>query len=130
MDLARPHALIGLLIVSAWAILAGWGVALRFTRYEETPTYWRAVSVGQILLGLQLLYGLVLFGVGRLPGEGGWFVTLFHPLYGFVFPLLVLFFAHKWARERRYDPHLAFGVASFVIFALTVRAWMVGAGIG
>lgn len=126
------HAYLGLAIVSVWAVLSGWALALSFTRYEETPGFWRAVSVAQILLGVQLLYGLALF-VGRgfaTIGADGWFSTIFHPLYGFVFPFIVLFAAHGYARREDRNPHRVFALASFVIFALTVRGFMVGAGIG
>ena len=64
------------------------------------------------------------------PGDGSMFIYVFHPLYGIVFPLLTLFFAHKWAREGRYHPHAVFGVAGLVVFGLTARAMMVGLGIG
>ncbi len=130
MDLATPHTWIGTIIVGTWATICGWAVALRFTRYDETPTFWKAVSVAQILLVVQLLYGIVLLFAGRRPGDASLFETVFHALYGFGFPLVVLFFAHKWSREGRYDPHSAFAVAAFVIFALTVRGWLLGAGMG
>jgi FtsH-binding integral membrane protein len=130
MDLAQPHTWAGLAIVSLWAVVSGWSFALRLLRYDETPTFWRVVSVAQILLGIQLLLGLVLLVLGRRPGDGSWFDFIFHLLYGIVFPLLTLFFAHKWAREKRFDAHAAFAVAGLVIFGLTARAFMVGAGIG
>ena len=126
------HAYIGLAIVSVWGILAGWGFALSFLSYDDTPGFWRVVSVAQILLGVQLLVGLGLF-VGRgfaTIGEQGWFSTLFHPLYGFVFPFVVLFAGHAYARRPDRNPHRVFALASLVVFALTARGWMVGAGIG
>ena len=123
---------VGFALISIWAILAGWALALSFMRYPETPTFWRAVSVAQILLVLQLLVGLGLY-IGRgfaAIGTQGWFSTLFHPLYGFVFPLVVLFVAHAMARREDRNPHRVFALAAFVIFGLTARAFMVGAGIG
>jgi hypothetical protein len=126
------HAWVGLVIVSTWGVVSGWSFALSFTSYDETPGFWRAVSVAQVLLAVQLLFGLGLyFGRGFAPiGVQGWFSTLFHPLYGFVFPLLVLFLAHQQARKHGRNPHRVFALAAFVIFALTARGWMVGAGIG
>ena len=128
------HAyVLGYAVVGVWAAVAGWSLALRFTRYEETPTFWRAVSVGQLLLVLQLVAGLVLLvayalGAAGLPGDGSAFDVSFHLLYGAGFPLLALFFAHKWAREGRYNAHTVFAVAGLVVFGLTARAWQVGVG--
>lgn len=127
MSLTALHGyILGITVISSWAIVCFWALGLRFTRYEETPTFWRAVSVAQILLVVQLVIGLVLLVMGRRPGGGGAFNTGFHLLYGFGFPLLVLFFGHKWAREGRYDAHTVFAVVGLVIFALTVRGFLVG----
>lgn len=135
--IAAAHGyVIGFTLIGAWAIITFWSLALRFTRYDETPTFWRAVSVAQSLLGLQLLVGLVLvvwwlFFGGPAPGANsgaGWFNATFHILYGVVFPLVVLVVGHRMARDGRYDPHSVFAVVGLVIFGLTARAWMVGAG--
>jgi hypothetical protein len=125
--------LLGYAVIGSWAVIACWSFALRLTRHEDTPTFWRAVSVAQILLVVQIIVGVVLFGLfavgaAGLPGDGSAFDVSFHLLYGAGFPLVVLFFAHKWARERRYDPHTVFAVAGLVLFGLTARAWQVGAG--
>ena len=130
MDLTTPHFWIGFALVSVWAVISGWSFALRLLPYDETPTFWRIVSVAQVLLVIQLVIGLVLLILGGRPGDGSMFIYVFHPLYGIVFPLLTLFFAHKWAREGRYHPHAVFGVAGLVVFGLTARAMMVGLGIG
>jgi hypothetical protein len=129
MSLTTPHFWVGFALVSIWAIIAGWSLALRLIGYDETPTFWRVVSVAQILLAIQLAIGLVLLLLGRLPADR-LLDNVFHPLYGFVFPLVTLFFAHKWSREGRFHPHAAFAVAGLVIFGLSSRAMMVGLGIG
>lgn len=130
MNLVEPHTWVGLALISLWAVISGWAFALRLLPFEETPTFWRVVSIAQILLIIQLVIGLVLMLLGGRPGSGSTFDYIFHPLYGIIFPLLTLFFAHRWARERRYDPHAAFGVAALVVFGLTSRAFMVGIGMG
>lgn len=129
--------LLGFLVIGVWATIMCWALALRFTSYDETPTFWRAVSVGHAVLGLQLLVGLVLLGwwllgSGQPPAAnsgGGWFNGTFHLLYGAVFPFLALLVGHRVAREGRYDPHAVFAVVGLVVFGLTARAWQVGAGI-
>lgn len=128
---------LGFLIIGSWITIMFWALALRFTSYEETPTFWRAVSVAQVLLVIQLLLGMVLLtryalaaqfgiGAGGLPGDGSLFDVGFHILYGMVFPFLVLLVVHKGARDGRFDPHSAFAVVGLVNFGLTARAWQVG----
>lgn len=126
------HAYVGLAIILLWGVVAGWALVLGFSGTDETPAFWRAVSIAQILLAIQLLFGLGLF-IGRgfaAIGAQGWFSTVFHPLYGFVFPFVVLFIAHNEARKEERNPHRVFALAAFVIFALAARGFMVGAGMG
>ena len=136
MSLTALHGyILGFAVIGAWATICGWSLALRLLRYEETPTFWRAVSVAQILLAIQLVVGLVLvviwlLGRGGPPGGGGWFNGTFHLLYGIVFPVVVLLYGHRVAREGRFNPHTVFSVVGLVIFGLTSRAWAVGAGVG
>ena len=125
--------LLGFIVIGSWAIIMLWALGLSLTSREDTPTFWRAVSVAQILLVLQLLLGLGLLVVGRRPGPPGdptaALSLLFHLGYGVVFPLIVLFYGHKVAREGRFGgPHRVFAVVGLVIFGLTMRAWMVGVG--
>jgi hypothetical protein len=129
MNLTTLHgSVIGFAVIGSWAIVCFWSLALRLLRYEDTPTFWRAVSVAQILLAVQFLVGLIALVLGRRPGRGhnGLGTLLFHPGYGALFPLLVLMFAHRFARERRWSPHAIFALVGLVNFALAVRAWQVG----
>jgi hypothetical protein len=122
---------IGFTIIGAWLLICMWALLLRLLRRADTPLFWRAVSVAQVLLVVQLALGLFLLGrwalgLGNLPAARA-FDNVFHPLYGVVFPFVVLFFAHKWAREGRWNAHTVFSVAALTIFGLTARSWMVGA---
>ena len=104
-----------------WLVLTLWALVLWRLRREEAPSFWRVVSVAQVLLGVQLVIGLVLLAMGRRPGEPGWFDTLFHPLYGFIFPGIVLIVAHAQARSGARSAYAVFSWPAIVIFALTVR---------
>lgn len=130
MDLSVIHGyLLGFAVIGSWLVICFWGLALRFTRYEETPTFWRAVSVAQILLAIQLLIGLTLLIFGRRPGPAGndgLGTLLFHLSYGVFSPLVVLVVAHKWARDGRFNPHSTFALVGLINFGLLVRAWQVG----
>ena len=129
MTLTLLHSWVGYGIVGIWAVVTGWGLALRLLPYEETPMFWRVVTLAQVGLALQLLVGTVLLALGRLPAGQDWFDNVFHVLYGFVFPVVVLVVAHRLSGAGRVNPHLAFAVAGLVLFGLTARAWMTGMGI-
>ena len=122
--------LLGFLLIGSWAVICVWALVLRFSSREETPVFWRAVSVAQLLLGLQLVAGVVLLAMGRRPGgeaaDGR--ALAFHVAYGLVFPIITLIVGHKMARDGKYGPHSVFAVVGLVLFGLTARAWMVGQG--
>ncbi|HVL99104.1 MAG TPA: hypothetical protein VM324_07415 [Egibacteraceae bacterium] len=128
MNLTAIHGyMLGFAVIGSWLIIGFWALALRFTRYEETPTFWRAVSIAQLLLVAQVIVGVVLLVLGRMPGpEGGMGTLLFHLSYGLFSPLVVLVVAHAWARSGRFDPHAIFAFVGLVNFGLMVRAWQVG----
>jgi hypothetical protein len=130
MSLTTIHGyLIGLVVIGSWAIVCFWALALRLMKYDETPTFWRAVSVAQILLGVQWLIGLVLLLLGRFPGppgRDGFGTLLFHLSYAVFSPILVLLIAHLWARDGRWNPHTIFAFTGLIMFGLLFRAYQVG----
>jgi hypothetical protein len=117
---------LGFVIIGSWAVICGWALALRFLPYDETPTFWKAVSIAQILLLAQVLVGIVLLLLGKRPGTGDGETIAFHLSYGLVFPLITLVVGHKVARDGKYKPHSVFAVVGLIIFGLTARSWMVG----
>lgn len=130
MSLTGIHGyLIGFAVIGSWLIIGFWSLALRFAKYEETPTFWRGVSVAQMLLGVQWLVGLALLVMGRLPGppsRDGLGALLFHLSYSVFSPIVVLFLAHRWARDGRWNPHTIFALVGLVMFGLLFRAYQVG----
>ena len=122
--MARFHILEGFAVVAGWGVLFLFGIGLFITRRDANRLYWGLLTVLQILLGIQLLAGLVLLAAGgREP--------LLHYLYGAVFPALVLVVCHVFTRGLEKPPyHLFFTIGSFVVFGLTARALMTGLGVG
>jgi hypothetical protein len=122
--MARFHLVEGFVIVAGWGLLFLFGVGLFLTRRDANRLYWTLLTVLQVVLGLQLLVGLVLLATGgRQP--------LLHYLYGALFPALVLAVCHLFTRGLEKPPyHLFFTIGSFFVFGLTLRALMTGLGIG
>ncbi len=117
--------------IGIWPIIGGWSLALRVLGYRDAPTFWRSVVVGHVLLGLQILLGLVLLvlhtlGLAGLPGDGSLFDFTWHLLYGMAFPLIVLIVGHRLAARGVRHPHTVFAVVGLVNFGLMARAWQVG----
>jgi hypothetical protein len=122
--MARFHEIEGFVVVAGWALLFLFGVGLFLAKRDANRLYWGLLTVLQVLLGLQLLAGLVLlFSGGRQP--------LLHYLYGAVVPALVLGVCHLFTRGLEKPPyHLFFTIGAFFVFGLTARALMTGLGIG
>jgi hypothetical protein len=122
--MARFHELEGFVIVAGWGLLFLFGVGLFITRRDANRLYWGLLTALQVLLGLQLLAGLVLLlQGGRQP--------ILHYLYGAVFPALVIVVCHVLTRGLEKPPyHVFFTIGSFFVFGLTARALMTGLGIG
>lgn len=122
MSIAQIHGyVVGGTIVGSWLLVMILALVLRIAAGDrDVPWFWRIVSGAQILLAVQLLFGLVLLAIGRRPAAD-LFTTSFHLLYGFVFPLVVLTVGHKYARDGRYHPLTAFAVVGLVNFGLTAR---------
>ena len=102
-----------------------WGTAVWVRHREPAALFWRLLAVLQVLMGVQLVAGVVLLATGhRLP-------SLLHLGYGVVFPVIALVVAHVLARslEDEFDAHKIFTVASFVVFGLTLRALTTGLGL-
>jgi|SRR5215211_1768497 len=118
------HRIEGYAIVIGWGVLFGWGIGLFIRKRDAGRLYWGLLTVLQVMLGLQLLAGLVLFATGGRP-------ALLHYLYGAVFPALVLVVCHVFSRGLEKPPyHLFFTIGAFFIFGLTARALMTGLGLG
>jgi hypothetical protein len=122
--MASFHRVLGFAIVTGWGLLFLFGIGLFITRRDANRLYWGLLGVLQVLLGLQLVAGLVLLvSGGRQP--------LLHYLYGAVFPALILGVCHLFSRGLEKPPyHLFFSIGAFFVFGLTARALMTGLGVG
>jgi hypothetical protein len=122
--MANFHRIEGFVIVAGWGVLFFWGIGLFLLKREAGRLYWGLLAGLQVLLGLQLVAGMVLLATGgRQP--------LLHYLYGSVFPAVVLVVCHVLTRGLEKPPyHLFFTWGAFFVFGLTARALMTGLGLG
>jgi hypothetical protein len=123
------HEVIGWVIVGGYALLWVWAMgtwlSVRILRRGSGPgrAFWWLLAALQAALLVQGVGGVVLFFLGGT-------ASALHYVYGFIFPALILAFAHVWARTERWAaiPWFVFGWAGFVVSAATARALMTGFG--
>ncbi len=124
--MSRVHLYIGYVVPAAFLLLALWSL-FAFLR-NKTPSrwFWNLLGFVQVILGLQVVVGSLLFLTGLRPPPSG--VAWLHYAYGGLFPAAVLVAAHRGARTHQDVAWVIFGFAAFVNFGLTFRA--LGTGLG
>ncbi|MDQ4145611.1 MAG: hypothetical protein M3198_18080 [Actinomycetota bacterium] len=88
--------------------------------------FWTLVGIVQVVLGIQVIVGGVLFVVGNRPVTSG--PEWLHYVYGGLFPAALLLLAHRLGKRFEEIPWVVFGIISFVCFGLTFRALQTGLG--
>ena len=122
--MTRFHEVEGFVIVAGWGVLFLWGIGLFVLRRDAGRLYWGLVALLQVLLGVQILAGIVLLAMGERR-------AVLHYLYGAVLPAIVLTGCHVLTRSLQRPPyHFFFTWGALVVFGLTARALMTGLGIG
>jgi uncharacterized membrane protein len=119
------HKYVGYVIVGGWGLLFLWGSVAWLLRRDPTAWFWRLLALLQVLLGIQLIAGIVLLSTGHhLP-------SLLHLGYGVIFPVIALVIAHTLGRslEDEFDAFKIFTITAFVVFGLTLRALTTGLGL-
>jgi hypothetical protein len=116
------HRIQGIAIVAGWGLLFLFGLGLFITKRDAGRLYWGLLVVLQLLLGLQLIAGLIQLALGGRPETLHW-------VYGAVLPGGVLVVCHVLTRGLIRPPyHLFFTWAALPVFGLTGRALMTGFG--
>ncbi len=123
--MSRIHLYVGYAMPTGFALLALWSLISFLRNREPSAWFWNLLAVAQIILGAQIVVGLVLLLSGlEPPGEPTWL----HYAYGGLFPAAVLVGAHRFAAKHTSAAWIIFGFAALVNFGLTVRALTTGMG--
>jgi hypothetical protein len=121
--MTRFHEVEGFVIVAGWGALFLWGIGLFLLRRDAGRLYWALVALLQVLLGVQILAGIVLLAMGERR-------ELLHYLYA-VLAAIVLVGCHVLTRSLQRPPYQFFFTwGALVVFGLTARALMTGLGVG
>lgn len=121
------HRFIAYSIPSGFGLLVLWSIVSFIRNKAPGKGFWNLLAALQVVLGIQVLVGGILFLTGGRPASNG--PQWLHYVYGGLFPIGMLVLAHRWGRRTEGIAWGVFGLASFVIFGLTFRALQTGLGI-
>ena len=120
--MSTAHSYIGLALAGVFLLIFLSGLLFWIINRDPGRVFWAMLGAGQIGLGLFALTGIVMF-ILRRPELN--IDRILHFLYG-LFPFLVLFYAHRFARRAESVAWGAFAVAGLIVFGLLVRGYMTG----
>ncbi len=120
--LATVHARLAITAVLFAFALGAWAAWMFLRGQGVSPSYWGAVIIGEIVMLVQGMLGVLLVVTGQLPRD------LLHFLYGV---LVALSFpaVYVYTRGRTDRPEAGwYALAGFFVFGLAIRAIMTGQG--
>lgn len=120
------HKYFGYAIPAGFGILALWAMYCLIRNKQPGDRFWTLLGIMQVLIGIQVVVGAVLFVMGLTPPTSP---VWLHYAYGGLFPAALLVLAHRLGKDRFESvPWIPFGVVAFLICGLTTRALMTGLG--
>lgn len=123
----KLHLIIAYTVPTSFAILTLWALYSLIRNKDPHQFFWSILAYAQLIIGVQVVVGGILFLSGRRPASNG--PSWLHYIYGAAFPALILWIAHRRAAKAPTAPWLIFGVAALICFGLTFRALQTGLGI-
>jgi hypothetical protein len=123
------HHYLAYSVPAIFLLLALWALVSFIRNKNPNDMFWNVVALIQVVIGVQVIAGVILFLMGNRPESNG--PVWLHYVYGGLFPGALLVFAHRYARSERFKeiPWALFGFVAFVCFGLTFRALQTGLGI-
>ncbi|MEA2451857.1 MAG: hypothetical protein QOG04_567 [Actinomycetota bacterium] len=120
------HLYIAFAVPAVFAVLLLESIFLFVRNREAPPWFWTTLAVVQVVLGIQILVGVILFLIGHrvaIPDDS---FEWLHYVYGGLFPFALLVEGHRQARKREGVEILIFGIVSLLCLGLTIRALTTG----
>lgn len=124
------HRYIGYVVPVGFLLLTLWAAAGLVRNRAPGENFWRLLAVAQVVLGVQIVVGGILYIAGSRaqPNTGPEWL---HYTYGALFPLFLLVVGHRFAGTERFQsiPWVVFGIVALLNFGLTFQALRTGLGI-
>lgn len=124
--MSRIHFYIAYVVPAGFAVMALWALVSFLRNRTPAAAFWGLLAFLQVVLGLQVLVGAVLFLSGLEPSTQG--PVWLHYAYGGLFPAALLVGAHRFGAKHQDVAWIPFGIVAFLNAGLTLRALMTGLG--
>jgi hypothetical protein len=115
------HGEFGLGVAYLFLIIALLGLVYWVRNRDPGAWFWRLLAVAQVGVGVQILLGLLMLLSGRRA------TNWVHYAYG-LFPLLMLYVAHRYSKRAKGLEWVAFAIVGLVNFGLMFRGYLTGTG--
>ena len=124
--MSRVHLYVAYIVPAGFAVMALWALGSFLRNRTPAKGFWSLLAFLQVVLGLQVLVGAILFLSGLEPTTDG--PVWLHYAYGGLFPAALLVGAHRFGVKNQDVAWIVFGIVAFLNFGLTLRALMTGLG--
>ncbi len=121
MDLVEIHGRLANTVLYYVAILAIWGLWRVLRKEEVGSSYWGALVIAEILILVQVAFGVFLWLDSHRP-LGGWMHTLYGAVGAISLPAVYLFMKGRSDRKGM----LLFGLVLLAMIAIVVRSIVTG----
>jgi hypothetical protein len=123
------HKLVGGSTVVVFFVVFCWGTLFWIRNRDPGKYFWGLLGLGQVMLGLQAVLGVILFLTTSTPKKNAQLSPpqWLHYSYG-GFAILILFLAHRIAKRFEGIEWAVFAVAALFVTGLLIRGYMTGVG--
>jgi len=123
------HQFLGGSIVGIFFVIFCWGTLYWIKNRDPGRYFWGLLGVGQAILGLQAVVGIILFLTTSARTKAAQLTPpeWLHYSYG-GFAILVLIVAHRIAKRYEGVEWAVFAIASLFVTGLLIRGYMTGTG--
>ena len=115
MSLATIHTVLGWTVVVANGLVGLWALVAHWVPAARNAGLWPATAVAQVLVGVQVVLGVVYLRTSGIEVSG------IHQFYGFI-ALMSVALIYSYRQQIRQWQYLLYGFGGLFIMGLALRA--------
>jgi len=115
MSLATIHTVLGWAVVVANGLVGLWALIAHWVPAARSKALWAATAVAQVLVGVQVVLGVVFLRTSGIEVSG------IHQFYGFI-ALLSVALIYSYRHQIRQWEYLLYGFGGLFVMGLALRA--------
>lgn len=120
MTLGDVHVLLGWVVVVANGVVGAWALACHWLPRFRNRALWPATAIAEILIGVQVVIGVVNMQVNDLEVDG------VHLFYGFI-ALFTVGIIYSYRQQLEPWIHLLYGLGGLFLMGLGLRSMFIPA---